>query len=78
MQLCGECGVMSRIPAKTTQAEYTRIFKAAAEAGLNFRIEYADDGRIKSITTIGKTGETNGGDVTRLVTETPEDLRKLI
>jgi len=67
-----------RAPAKNTQAEYNRIFKAAAQARLNFRIEYADDGRIKSVTTIGKPGETNGDDVTQLIADTSENLRRLI
>ena len=48
---------MSRTPAKITQAEIDRVFKAAEKTGLNVRIELPD-GTV--ITTTGKAAENDG------------------
>jgi hypothetical protein len=36
------------------------IFEAAAKHGIAVRIEYGGDGRIASVETVGKTGESSG------------------
>jgi hypothetical protein len=36
------------------------IFEAAAKHGVDVRIQYGVDGRIASVETVGKTGESNG------------------
>src|SRR5262249_49977569 len=47
---------MSRSQYPTTNS----IFAAAAKYGLNVRIAYGPDGRVASVESIGKVGESNG------------------
>jgi len=42
--------VMSSRPAKFTQSEVERLFKAAAKAGVNVRVEFRHEGTIIAIT----------------------------
>ena len=61
---------MSRRGARLTQSEYHRIFKAAAMAGVDARIELPDG---TLITTMGKATENDDASVNDL--DTPEKFR---
>jgi hypothetical protein len=60
--------------AKFTQAEIGRIFKAAAEAGLDVRVEIREDGIIATTVSKAAKSDTNGASMI----DTPEDLMKLL
>ena len=63
---------MSRGPAKFTQSDAERLFKAAARAGVNVRVEFRSDRTI--IATTGKPTDLNDD----LPSDSPEEIRKLI
>jgi len=65
-----------RGPAKNTQAEYDRIFRAAVRAHVNVSIEYAPDGKINRVSTTGKASEANAEEVTDLDKWMAKDARQ--
>ena len=64
---------MSRGRAKFTQSDAERLFKAAAKAGINVRVEFRSDHSI--VVTTDKS--TDLGNEPR-PSDSPEEIRKLI
>jgi hypothetical protein len=62
-----------RRPANFTQSQAISIFKAAAKAGLNVRVEFHSDGTI-----IASTSDPMTPNIQEPRPETPGDLKKLI
>jgi hypothetical protein len=64
---------MPRRLAAFTQSQATSIFKAAAKAGVNARVEFRSDGTI-----IASIGNPMMGNIQEPRPEVPDDLRELI
>jgi hypothetical protein len=65
---------MTSRPAKFTQSHANRLFKAAAKAGVNLRVEFHPDGTIIATTDILSEPKGDGAPPS----EAPEEIRKLI
>jgi hypothetical protein len=69
-----EVTFMSRGPAKFTQSDAERLFKAAARAGVKVRVEFRSDRSI--IATTDKPTDLDDND--DLPSDSPEEIRKVI
>jgi hypothetical protein len=65
---------MSRGPAKFTQSDAERLFKAAANAGVSVRVEFRSDRTI--IVTTDKPAELTDNDA--VPSDSSEEIRKLL
>jgi hypothetical protein len=65
---------MSRGRARFTQSDAERLFKAAAKAGVNVRVEFRSDRSI--VVTTDKPADLGGNELRSA--DSPEEIRKLL